>query len=72
MAADSPSPAILDTLRQNEAFHTGRDKMVGFFIADALRDAGLEFERIWEHNRDGVECAWVEDRDIEGVSRRKR
>ncbi|KAI1639772.1 hypothetical protein F4809DRAFT_638370 [Biscogniauxia mediterranea] len=39
--------------------------MAGFFIADALRDAGLEFERIWEHDCDGVECAWVEDRDIE-------
>ncbi|KOS17255.1 putative nicotinamide N-methyltransferase [Escovopsis weberi] len=53
-------------------FHTGRVKMRGFFDAEGLRaDGGLEVERIWEVDCDGVERAWAEERE-EGISVRKR
>ncbi|KAI1079286.1 hypothetical protein F5B20DRAFT_544288 [Whalleya microplaca] len=53
-------------------FHTGREKMRGFFAEAALRDAGLEIERIWERDCDGVEREWAWDRGVEEVSERKR
>ncbi|RYP20053.1 hypothetical protein DL765_002979 [Monosporascus sp. GIB2] len=54
-------------------FHTGRMQMRDFFDAEALRaDAGLEVERIWERDCDGVERGWVWDRGPEDVSERKR
>jgi len=53
-------------------FHTGREKMRGFYGKDALEMAGLEVERIWERNADGGEREWVEDRGREDVTERKR
>jgi predicted nicotinamide N-methyase len=53
-------------------FHTGREKMRGFYEEEALAEAGLEVERIWERNADGREREWVWDRGIEDVTARKR
>ncbi|CZR54338.1 probable NNT1 Putative nicotinamide N-methyltransferase, has a role in rDNA silencing and in lifespan determination [Phialocephala subalpina] len=53
-------------------FHTGREKMRGFYEEEKLRELGLEIERIWERNAEGVEREWVTDRGIEDVTRRKR
>jgi predicted nicotinamide N-methyase len=53
-------------------FHTGREKMRGFYEEDALRKVGLEVEVIWERNADGAEREWVTDRGIEDVTERKR
>ncbi|KAI1336140.1 hypothetical protein F5Y15DRAFT_213382 [Xylariaceae sp. FL0016] len=52
--------------------HTGRSKMRGFFEQTALQQQGLEVERIWERDCDGVERPWNEDRGIEDVTERKR
>jgi nicotinamide N-methyltransferase len=53
-------------------FHTGREKMRGFYEEAALGEAGLEIERIWERNAEGVDREWVTDRGIENVTERKR
>lgn len=53
-------------------FHTGRAKMKGFYEESALMEAGLEIEKIWERNAEGVERDWVFDRGIEDVTERKR
>jgi nicotinamide N-methyltransferase len=53
-------------------FHTGREKMRGFYEEEKLREAGLEVERIWERNAEGTEREWVWDRGIEDVTERKR
>jgi EEF1A N-terminal glycine/lysine methyltransferase len=53
-------------------FHTGRDKMRGFFAEDALAAAGLEIEAIWERDCDGKEREWVWDRGVEDITVRKR
>ncbi|KAI2609303.1 hypothetical protein GGR54DRAFT_633038 [Hypoxylon sp. NC1633] len=53
-------------------FHTGRDKMRGFFDDTALESAGLAVDRIWERDCDGVEREWLWDRGQEDVSERKR
>jgi len=53
-------------------FHTGREKMRGFFDAEALKEVGLEVERIWERDCDGVDRAWVWDRGFEDPTVRKR
>ncbi len=53
-------------------FHTGREKMRGFFDGDALALSGLEVERVWERDCDGEERSWVEDRGVEDISIRKR
>ena len=53
-------------------FHTGREKLRGFFAPEALAAVGLEVERIWERDCDGRERAWVLDRGIEDPSIRKR
>ncbi|KAE8448140.1 hypothetical protein EG329_009744 [Mollisiaceae sp. DMI_Dod_QoI] len=53
-------------------FHTGREKMRGFYEEGALREAGLEVERIWERNAEGAEREWVTDRGVEDVTERKR
>ncbi|PBP19610.1 nicotinamide N-methyltransferase [Diplocarpon rosae] len=53
-------------------FHTGREKMRGFYEKSALKKAGLEIERIWERNAEGHEREWIEDRGIEDVTERKR
>lgn len=53
-------------------FHTGREKMQGFFADDALANVGLEVERIWERDCNGVERAWASDRGAEDVTVRKR
>jgi nicotinamide N-methyltransferase len=53
-------------------FHTGRNKMRGFYEEKALLEAGLEIERIWERNAEGKEREWVTDRGIEDVTERKR
>lgn len=67
-------------LREGEAsrawvvagFHTGREKMRGFFDPDELRGEGLETERIWEVDCNGVEREWVWDRGREDENVRKR
>lgn len=51
-------------------FHTGREKMRGFF--EGVEGDGLVVERIWERNAEGVEREWVEDRGKEDVTERKR
>jgi hypothetical protein len=53
-------------------FHTGREKMRGFYEESALEEAGLRIERIWERNAEGLERDWVPDRGIEDVTERKR
>ncbi|KAK4162738.1 hypothetical protein QBC43DRAFT_320878 [Cladorrhinum sp. PSN259] len=53
-------------------FHTGRDKMAPFFNAEKLREVGLEVEKIWERDCNGVDREWVEDRGVEDVRERKR
>jgi hypothetical protein len=53
-------------------FHTGREKMKGFYEDGALSEAGLEIERIWEKNAEGFGREWVTDRGIEDVTERKR
>ena len=53
-------------------FHTGREKMRGFFEEEGVKGAGLEIERIWERNAEGFEREWVVDRGIEDVTVRKR
>jgi hypothetical protein len=53
-------------------FHTGREKMRGFFEDEELREVGLETESIWEMDCDGVEREWVWDRGREDENMRKR
>jgi EEF1A N-terminal glycine/lysine methyltransferase len=53
-------------------FHTGRAKMRGFYEESALMEAGLEVEKIWERNAEGLEREWTTDRGIEDVTERKR
>lgn len=53
-------------------FHTGREKMRGFFEEEALGKVGLEVERIWERDCDGVEREWSWDRGFEDPVGRKR
>ncbi|KAK4179101.1 hypothetical protein QBC36DRAFT_323392 [Triangularia setosa] len=53
-------------------FHTGREKMRGFFEEEKLREEGLEVERLWERDCDGEEREWVWDRGVEDISARKR
>ncbi|KAL7942972.1 hypothetical protein V8C42DRAFT_330937 [Trichoderma barbatum] len=53
-------------------FHTGRPKMAGFFDAKALREeGGVEVERMWERDCDGVEREWDSERE-DDVTERKR
>lgn len=53
-------------------FHTGREKLRGFFEEGRLRAVGLEVERIWERDCDGVEREWAWDRGYEDPAGRKR
>lgn len=53
-------------------FHTGRRKMRGFYEESALMEAGLEVEKIWERNAEGMEREWTVDRGVEDVTERKR
>ncbi|ETR99484.1 nicotinamide N-methyltransferase [Trichoderma reesei RUT C-30] len=53
-------------------FHTGRPKMAGFFDAEALREeGGVEVERMWERDCDGVEREWDRERE-DDITERKR
>ncbi|KAK1240600.1 hypothetical protein MKX07_004628 [Trichoderma sp. CBMAI-0711] len=53
-------------------FHTGRPKMAGFFDAEALREeGGVEIERMWERDCDGVEREWDRERE-DDITERKR
>ncbi|UKZ83721.1 hypothetical protein TrVFT333_011530 [Trichoderma virens FT-333] len=53
-------------------FHTGRPKMAGFFDARALREeGGVEVERMWERDCDGVEREWDSERE-DDITERKR
>lgn len=52
-------------------FHTGREKMRGFYARDALREVGLEVESIWERDCNGDERPWDADRE-DDVTVRKR
>lgn len=53
-------------------FHTGRAKLVQFFVVAAAE--GLEVEEIWERDVDGNERAWATERDggREDITGRKR
>lgn len=53
-------------------FHSGRDKMSGFFEQKALRSIGLEVEHIWERDCEGIERPWSQDRGAEDPGVRKR
>lgn len=53
-------------------FHTGREKMRGFYDGNAVEKAGLEVESLYERNAEGHEREWVVDRGIEDVTERKR
>lgn len=53
-------------------FHTGREKMRGFFEEERVRGCGLVVERIWEREAAGGEREWVMDRGKEDVTERKR
>jgi nicotinamide N-methyltransferase len=53
-------------------FHTGREKMRGFYEEERLKEVRLEIEAIWERNADGTERDWVVDRGIEDITERKR
>ncbi|KAK0626462.1 nicotinamide N-methyltransferase [Immersiella caudata] len=53
-------------------FHTGRQKVRGFFDVEGLKAAELEIERIWERDCDGVDREWVWDRGYEDPTVRKR
>ncbi|KAH8661289.1 hypothetical protein BGZ61DRAFT_149560 [Ilyonectria robusta] len=52
-------------------FHSGREKMRGFYDAEALRMVGLEVEHIWERDCNGVERPWDTQRE-DDVTERKR
>lgn len=52
-------------------FHSGREKMRGFYDADALRKVGLEVEHVWERDCNGVERPWDTQRE-DDVTERKR
>ncbi|KAH7141200.1 hypothetical protein B0J13DRAFT_53172 [Dactylonectria estremocensis] len=52
-------------------FHTGREKMRGFYDADALREVGLEVENVWERDCNGEERPWDTERE-DHVTERKR
>ncbi|KAK4082174.1 uncharacterized protein Triagg1_1986 [Trichoderma aggressivum f. europaeum] len=53
-------------------FHTGRAKMAPFFDAGALREeGGVEVERMWERDCDGVEREWDGERE-DDITERKR
>ncbi|RDW83212.1 hypothetical protein BP5796_04703 [Coleophoma crateriformis] len=53
-------------------FHTGREKMAGFYEEKRMHELGLEVEKIWERNAEGGTREWVTDRGIEDVTERKR
>ncbi|KAH8595925.1 hypothetical protein B0O99DRAFT_145546 [Bisporella sp. PMI_857] len=53
-------------------FHTGREKMSGFFKREQLQGLGLEIELIWEREAGGKEREWTEDRGVEDITERKR
>ncbi|PQE10331.1 nicotinamide N-methyltransferase protein [Rutstroemia sp. NJR-2017a WRK4] len=52
-------------------FHTGREKLRGFFDKDALAEVGLEIEELYERNAYGEEREWVDDRGYEDNVARK-
>ncbi|KAK7420005.1 hypothetical protein QQX98_003011 [Neonectria punicea] len=52
-------------------FHTGREKMRGFYDAGPLRDVGLEVEHVWERDCNGEERPWDTQRE-DDVTERKR
>ena len=53
-------------------FHTGRARLAPFF--DVVMEEGLELEKIWEQDADGVEREWMKERDggREDISGRKK
>lgn len=53
-------------------FHTGREKMRGFYDTKMLNKYSLEVESIWERDAEGKERKWMIDRGIEDVTARKR
>ncbi|KAJ4263164.1 hypothetical protein NW762_006786 [Fusarium torreyae] len=52
-------------------FHTGRQKMSGFYDAAALEEVGPEVERMWEGDCSGEEGVWDIGRD-DDITVRKR
>jgi predicted nicotinamide N-methyase len=53
-------------------FHTGRETVGAFFEREALAEAGLEVEHLWERDCDGLDREWAWDRGVEETSVRKR
>lgn len=53
-------------------FHSGRAAMRDFFRAEKLNGVGLQVDRIWERDVEGVEREWSWDRGIEDPGARKR
>lgn len=53
-------------------FHTGREKMRGFYEEEKMKETDLEVEKIWERNAEGMERDWAVDRGVEDVTERKR
>ncbi|KAI1262151.1 hypothetical protein F5Y18DRAFT_439252 [Xylariaceae sp. FL1019] len=74
-----PSPTHTGGKSREEAcawvvggFHTGRANVRSFFDEVGLARHGLEVERIWERDCDGVERAWVGDRGAKDLTVLKR
>lgn len=51
-------------------FHTGREKAASFFDAAALADVGLEIDRIWERDFNGLEREWAWETENEYKERK--
>lgn len=75
---DNLAKSISNFLREDgrawvvSGFHTGREKMKGFYDAKVLDQCGLEVEKIWERDAEGKEREWMVDRGVEDVTARKR
>ncbi|KAL3428106.1 nicotinamide N-methyltransferase [Phlyctema vagabunda] len=53
-------------------FHTGREKMAGFYEEERIKRLDLEIEKIWERDAEGRTRDWVTDRGREDITERKR
>ncbi|KFZ06388.1 hypothetical protein V501_07459 [Pseudogymnoascus sp. VKM F-4519 (FW-2642)] len=53
-------------------FHSGREKMAGFYNAALLTEHGMEVESIVERDPEGREREWVTERKFEGVTDTER
>ena len=53
-------------------FHTGRETICKFLNADELADEGLEVERIWEQDCNGVDREWRMNGGLHDITELKR